>query len=297
MHTAYDNFLKYSILDPTGNITALVESPVPVSGQPSVADAVMERHPDVEQVGFVSFEKKVIHAQSVQGSLRMAGGEFCGNAAMSTAALLLLRRNAGSTEDPTSNSLSCERKHCVRLSVSGADEPVEVRLLQDRNASFHASVHMPKPLGMINTTFSFRGKSGSLPYVRMRGISHILIEPDSAFFHLRSDRIAAGQAVREWCRLLKADGLGLMFLERSAGDHHLTPLVYIPGSGTLFWENSCASGSSAVGMILASRAGKRHSLMLHEPGGILCVESDPEGCETWLSGQVTYMAEHILSPA
>ena len=58
MHTAYDNFLKYSILDPTGNITALVESPVPVSGQPSVADAVMERHPDVEQVGFVSFKKK-----------------------------------------------------------------------------------------------------------------------------------------------------------------------------------------------------------------------------------------------
>ena len=47
--------LQYSIFDPTGNITALVESPVPVERQPAVAAALMARHPEVEQVGFVRF--------------------------------------------------------------------------------------------------------------------------------------------------------------------------------------------------------------------------------------------------
>ena len=33
--------LRYSILDPTGNITAIVESPVEIASQPSVAGAIM----------------------------------------------------------------------------------------------------------------------------------------------------------------------------------------------------------------------------------------------------------------
>ena len=46
--------LKYYIFDPTGNITALVESGVAAADQPAVASRIMERHPDVEQVGFLS---------------------------------------------------------------------------------------------------------------------------------------------------------------------------------------------------------------------------------------------------
>ena len=48
--------LRYSIWDPTGNITALVESAVAVGEQPAAAAALMERHPTVEQVGFVELE-------------------------------------------------------------------------------------------------------------------------------------------------------------------------------------------------------------------------------------------------
>ena len=46
--------IKYCIFDPTGNITALVESPVIIDRQPGVADGIMKKHPEVEQVGFIS---------------------------------------------------------------------------------------------------------------------------------------------------------------------------------------------------------------------------------------------------
>ena len=81
------NDIKYSILDPTGNITALVESEVAVERQPAAAEAIMKRHTEVEQVGFVRFDPE----EGIDAQLRMAGGEFCGNASLCTAALYLMR--------------------------------------------------------------------------------------------------------------------------------------------------------------------------------------------------------------
>ena len=81
-----DRNLKYSIFDPSGNITALVETHINNDSQPEVADEIMKAHPEVEQVGFVYFDA----IRPVPTYLRMAGGEFCGNATMSAAALYLL---------------------------------------------------------------------------------------------------------------------------------------------------------------------------------------------------------------
>ena len=47
--------LKYYIFDPTGNITALVETAVDVAEQPAAASRIMELEPDVEQVGFITY--------------------------------------------------------------------------------------------------------------------------------------------------------------------------------------------------------------------------------------------------
>ena len=41
--------IEYCVFDPTGNITALVESKVDVADQPAVASAIMDAEPDVEQ--------------------------------------------------------------------------------------------------------------------------------------------------------------------------------------------------------------------------------------------------------
>ena len=263
--------MKVSILDPTGNITALVEEPVPPAEQPAAAAELMARCPAVEQVGFVRF---TAGADGTDASLRMAGGEFCGNASMCAAALALLRSGG--------------ERGSVRLRVSGTAEAVEVRLEKSGENAFRAGVRMPRAQAIEMRDFAFEGRTGRLPLVRMEGISHLLVEADSCFFALLKERETAERAVRLWCRDLGADGLGLMFLERET--LRLTPLVYVPGSATCFWENSCASGSAAVGMALATRSGETAELALTEPGGVLRVRSDPAG-ETWLFGSVRLLAE------
>ena len=262
-----ENMLRYSILDPTGNITAIVESPVEITRQPELASRIMRLRPEVEQVGFLS----VPDGEGLP-ALRMAGGEFCGNASMSAAALVLIRRGLSHGE--------------LLLRVSGAEKPVAVRLRHEGSGSFEAELQMPSALGIAVEQFVFGGLSGTLPLVRMEGISHLIVEPASAFFALLQDRPAAEEAVRRFCADLGADGLGLLFLEGEGRERSMTPLVYVPGCGTCFWENSCASGSAAVGMLLASRAGRREAFSLREPGGILRVESDPAGRETKLGGHV-----------
>lgn len=262
--------LRMSILNPTGNITAIVESPVDISRQPAAAAAIMRRFPTVEQVGFL---KRVIDDETVQGELRMAGGEFCGNASMSAAALLLLQGGQGSGEAE------------MRLRVSGASNPVSVRLRPEGNNACLAEIGMPPAREITQTGFTFGALSGELPLARLEGISHLVIEPASPFFALLQDCPAAERAVREFCEALHADGLGLLFLEGEGTERRMTPLVYIPGSGTCFWENSCASGSAAAGMVLAAKTGAVTALALREPGGTLRVSCDPAGI-TLLRGRV-----------
>ena len=272
--------LRYSILDPTGNITALVESVVEVGQQPSVAASLMERHPEVEQVGFVTFPEPN-EKRGVQARLRMAGGEFCGNATMSAAALWAVRQ--GVAEFPFD----------VTLGVSGASRPVRVSLIRGKDGFFDAAVCMPKAAGVDMVQLCLDGSCHAVPVVRMEGISHAVVDESSPLFFLRDDHAAAERAIRTWCLELGADGLGLMFLCKGADERDLVPLVFVPGGDTVFWESSCASGSAAVGMLLAKRRGAPISLGLREPGGTLHVTSDPSG-ETWLHGSVCMVGEFSL---
>lgn len=255
-------------MDPTGNITALVESPVDICDQPYAASQIMERHREVEQVGFVHFEDP-------SGlSLRMAGGEFCGNASMSAAALYLMNKGSSSEKTVT-----------LSLKVSGAEKPVRIELEKNGSESFAAGVCMPEASAIEDRPIVYEDISDSLPFVRMKGISHLIIEPSSPFFALKKEPERAVDAIRRICSALEAGCLGFMFLEETEGQMSLTPLVIVPASGTVFWENSCASGTSAAGMYLAAKNGCSVNLSFKEPGGVLRAASDPQG-ETVLYGTV-----------
>ena len=270
------NPIRYSIFDPTGNITALVESPVDESEQRAVAASIMARHAAVEQVGFVRLPDE----KSAPAALRMAGGEFCANASMSAASLWALRLGL------------CEGE--LSLAVSGAEDAVAVRLKQEDESCFSAAVRMPEAREITAIPFVFEGLSGTIPLVRMEGIDHAVLTPDCPFFALRDRPSAAEKAVRELCASLGAVCLGLMFLEGESAQRRLTPLVYVPGSRTLFWESSCASGSAAAGMLLARQSGERTELELIEPGGVLRVESDPRKGETRLFGRTRLRGEYSV---
>ena len=267
--------LKYYIFDPTGNITALVESEVAIADQPAAAARIMELEPDVEQVGFVTYAEDAAAAEgSVPVSLRMAGGEFCGNATMCAAALFAIRRGL--------------QGGAVPVKVSGATAPIKVLLERQAENTFSAAVSMPPAVsidelrladGMLPDSDSL-----NLPIVRMEGISHVIIEPDSGFFGLKDDPALAETLLRSWCSVLGAECLGMMFLGEGAALRPMIPLVYVPGADTMFWENSCASGSAAAGMYLAAKAGSPVDVTFDEPAGRMRVESDPATGRTVLHG-------------
>ena len=280
--------IQYCIFDPTGNITALVETAVDIADQPEVASWIMGLEPDVEQVGFITYERD--GAGSVPISLRMAGGEFCGNATMCAAALCAMHSGL--------------QNGAVPVKVSGTSAPVTVSLEQQAAFSYSAAVSMPpavrigmvnlQPSGMAGAAGAFEDAESekinamlSLPIVEMEGISHIIIEPDSGFLGIKEDPELAEALLRQWCGVLGADCLGMMFLGEGAAFRTLTPLVYVPGADTMFWENSCASGSAAAGMYLAAKSGSPVDVTFDEPAGRLRVESDPSAGRTILHGSVT----------
>ncbi len=245
--------LRYVLADPTGNMTLLVETPVPPDEQPETAAALMAQVPGVEQVAFLS------PCDDACIALRMAGGEFCGNAAMSAAVLYAEQTgmHAG----------------LLTVRVSGTEKPVTVEVLPHTCEARRARVSMPEALSVGAEALP---GGGTLPVVRFPGICHVICES-------APDREAAEALAPAWCEALGADALGIMFLEREAA--RLTPLVYVPGAGTLVWERSCASGTAAVGAWLAQEAQAEITEAFAEPGGTLTVRARPDG-SVLLGGQV-----------
>lgn len=249
--------IQYTMADPTGNITLLVGTPVPRADQPACAARLIEREPAAEQVGFLS------PGENADITLRMAGGEFCGNATMSAA--VLRAADSGLAEGR------------LRVAASGTEEPVSVEVQALPDGTWRGAVSMPRPLSVMKEVLP----DGKIyPVVRFDGIAHVILEQIP-------NRASAEALSPLWCRRLNAMALGLMFLDRE--NSTLTPLVYVPGAGTLFWENSCASGTAAIGALLASEAGGPVSASLRQPGGVLTVTAAADG-ELTLSGRVRLMA-------
>lgn len=265
--------IHYLTADPTGNITLLILDPVPAGEQAAVASELMKKEPSAEQAGFLT----VPESGQYDIILRMAGGEFCGNASMSAAAYYSMLKGT-----------SCGR---ITVKVSGAREPVIAAVsscssdpevlphtVSDPNTNvWHGAVEMP-PARSIQTVCFPGGRV--LPVVTFDGISHIILDTSTekksdSCTGQEMDMETAQILIKEWCRFLKADALGMMFWDREAGT--LTPLVYVPAADTLFWESACGSGSAAVGSWLASQENTEVSISLKQPGGLLEITASPDG--------------------
>ena len=249
--------IRYRIMDPTGNITILVETPVEEASQPVIAEKLMALEKDAEQAGFLSA------ADDCDIALRMAGGEFCGNAAMSSAVLCALKSG-------TENGVFFVR-------VSGSEKPVRAEVARLPGGSYRGTVEMPRPRSIGMTEFPGHGE---FPVVHFDGISHAVIEQPMK-------REEAEKLIRAWGGTQRQSAFGMIFLDPSY--IKLTPLVYVPGADTLFWENSCASGTAAAGAYLAAKRGCAVDLAFEEPGGLLQIQASPSG-PLLLTGTVTERA-------
>ncbi|MDR0875425.1 MAG: hypothetical protein LBN12_04365 [Clostridiales Family XIII bacterium] len=269
MHTTY------SVYDPMGNITVLVTSPVPASMRATVAKHLMETVPGAEQVGFLFFDtvkspiipegNTVIPAKHTVipakagilpiGRLEMAGGEFCGNAAMSAAALIAESQGLLAGEEVT-----------IPLEVSGADGIVNVQVVREtNNAGFQCTVEMPLPATVEIFSTVVDETPVSLPLVRLPGIAHFVIQlaDDQTFDEAFGETVQ--RQLRELSTKVEAAAYGLIFI--GAEDAPILPLLYVPAADTMVWENACGSGSAAVAAYLSAQQGTSVSLPLLQPGG------------------------------
>ena len=261
--------MKYLLANPTGNITALVLSCVRQEEQCAAALKLMQEEPSAEQVGFISEGKK-----GTDASLRMAGGEFCANATMSAAALCALREQLKTGEEKT-----------FLIRASGMKNAVEVSVQPLGERTFLCTEKLASPES-IETVFLESGViAGEFPLVHFAGISHVICEKNIP-------PAEAETAVKKWCRELGTDALGIMLLNRDKKS--MKPLVYVAKGETLFWENSCGSGSSAVGAFVAQQENAETAISLLQPGGTLSVRCSPGG-EISLTGKVILENEKNLA--
>lgn len=231
--------LQYYKVDPTGNITLLVTSPVPREIRREVSMLLMEREKDAEQVGFL---EKAENGDCVL-RLQMAGDEFCGNASISAAALYASQNDAFGS---------------MLIEVSGMDRPVEVFVSKQGEDVYEGRVTMPLPESVTEVVLG--GKR--LPLVRFPGICHVVnggaFTEEYAFINIAS-----------WCRELETEALGVLF----TGGGMMKPLVYVNKTQTAFWEHSCASGTAALVAYSAICCGKGGTYSFRQPSGTLSVNA------------------------
>lgn len=237
--------LRFVKTDPTQNMTVLVRDPVPRAAQVAVAARLMARDSvSAEQVGFI---EPPAPGSGAAARLQMMGGEFCGNAAMSLAAVLLWDggRDGGD----------------VILEVSGCAAPVVCRMAPRGPDAMTGTVDMPLP--------ERTGEVSGCPAVFLPGITHIIAPA--------ADLPDPGEAeafLRRTAPALEAPCAGLLLFDRQA--MALTPCVYVKATDSAVWERGCASGTAALGAYLALTEGAGETA-LRLPGGTMTARARVEG--------------------
>lgn len=289
--------LSYWIANPSGNTTALVKEGFPAKLRREAAALLMETG-EIEQVGFLCAP----HAAEAAGRLEMAGGEFCGNATLSSAvwsakSLMLMSR------DPVELKAEC----------SSAEGPLRCSVWNIGGMDYGA-VEMPLPNRIYERDFSMGGRTETFAVVEMPGITHLLWPADMSGEEERGmpgeeARAFALSGIRDWCAELGAEALGVLLCGPEF--ERITPLVFVPEAGTLVWEQGCGSGTAALGAYLAKekfssegvspQSSPLESVFLEQdvrqPGGTIHAHAEVRGgvlCSLQISEAVTFFEEKTL---
>lgn len=224
-----------AVLDPAGNVTAIVCSDVPAAERARVAAQIL-RLPELgfEQVAFLTAPRS-----GGEIRLEMMGGEFCGNALRCAGFYQALRNGA-------------QGKSCVFAEISGADG---VQPVMADTAEGTASTVMPLPLSVQPAGWA----DVQAARVTFAGITHFVIDCAQPDETLVQRAIAAAP---------EASAVGAIFLDRAHGS--IKPVVFVRETASCVAENSCASGSVATAVVLtADFADGITEIGIGQPGGTL----------------------------
>jgi len=266
------------------NMTIFVMDLVDSSQHKIIANKLMDYNSlHGEQVGFIESPRTTKGRSLNTLRLQMMGGEFCGNATRSLAALMVhLKIDSVLKDDGVYN---------IMLEVSGSDELVycQVRATDKENVYF-SRVQMPLATRSSKTNILFNGGLVDMTRVDFPGITHFIVEDNDVnnkeeFFETIKKKMDKGQY----------DAFGIMFYNSETG--FLKPLVYVRATDSKYWERSCASGTSALGVALALERSKNIEESVEQPGGKLNVSvslEDGKVANLYLDGQVEIVSEGIV---
>ncbi len=249
------NRLFYRIADPTKNITVLVTNEIDKEHYVPVATQLLRVIKDAEQVAFLVEP----HRKGSRIGLCMMGGEFCGNATLSAAALMAQK-----------DGLKPEEESDIQLDVSGADHALTCHIKAHNPTKgffkgggrqtdlFTGTLEMPLPK-------SFTAYQG-LPAVCFRGIIHIIVPVGM----MKAKAIE--ESIRSAAHALRTPALGMLLWDEK--NSYMTPCVYVRDTDSLTWERGCASGSAAIGAWRAYKAQTSISTDVHQPGGMIRTDAN-----------------------
>lgn len=224
-----------AVLDPAGNVTAIVCSDVPAAERARVAAQIL-RLPElgIEQVAFLTAPRS-----GGEIRLEMMGGEFCGNALRCAGFYQALRNGA-------------QGKSCVFAEISGADG---VQPVMADTAEGTASTVMPLPLSVQPAGWA----DVQATRATFAGITHFVIDCAQPDETLVQRAITAAP---------EASAVGAIFLDRAHGS--IKPVVFVRETASCVAENSCASGSVATAVVLtADFSDGITEIGIGQPGGTL----------------------------
>jgi len=237
--------LNFAKMNPTQNMTIIVTDPVPRREQVRIAGQLMAYGSvGAEQVGFM----EETSLPGARARLQMMGGEFCGNATISLAALL-------AHEDGLADGASA----IYPLEISGAEGIVRCGIRRC-GSSYLGTVRMPLPERIREMDF---GENHIYPLVEFPGIAHAIVPEDAM------TPAEAEACIASWCDMCGADAFGILLV--NSGMSAIRPLVYVKETRSSVWEHGCGSGSAAIGAYAALQGHGR--LDLSQPGGVIQVHA------------------------
>lgn len=239
--------IDYLVADPSGNTTILVLTPVAKAQHSSLAAQLLALPGiEAEQVGYVSREAgKPLRVY-------MMGGEFCGNASRSAAAW----------------ALACDggEQGVYDVSCSGCDAVLPAKVARKGEGTYEAFIEMPYPEDVSGILIAVDDFPARFFRVDLPGITH--------FVHFVPS-LEGLDKEKYWAILQDyVDGedlpaYGLVLCDTKKGE--MIPAVYVRDTDTLYWENSCGSGSAAVAAALACTTHKNVACYMKQPGGTLAI--------------------------
>ncbi len=240
--------INYILANASGNTTAIVTDRFERSEYPRIASELIANEAlGIEQVGFIEKPEN----KTSRSRLQMMGGEFCGNASRSFAAMLVLT-------DPYAPQSGMIK---VPIEISGHNGTLTALIMPIEKNRCIAMIDMPLPLRVIHDENRYLGR---ISIVEFEGITHIVMWDEKGVnekFIIPAREVLEKHGISPACT-------GLMFYNKTK--NYLEPVVFVEETKTAVRESSCGSGTAAVVCALASMLQTSiPELSIQQPGGTL----------------------------